>query len=52
MMRSGITEQLQRARTYEEAYHVLWDFSSPAIGPFTAMQWLTDINYSPRAQFR
>jgi alpha-glutamyl/putrescinyl thymine pyrophosphorylase clade 1 len=51
MMSRGITGQLQAARTYEEAYHVLRDFPSPAIGNFAAMQWLTDINYSPVLNF-
>jgi alpha-glutamyl/putrescinyl thymine pyrophosphorylase clade 1 len=45
MMSRDITGRLQAARTYEEAYRVLRDFPSPAIGNFAAMQWLTDINY-------
>jgi hypothetical protein len=51
MMRSGITERLQHARNYWEAYIVFRDFPSPAIGDFAAMQFVTDINYSPVIDF-
>jgi hypothetical protein len=51
MMRSGIADKLQSAKTYEEAYRVFRDFPSPAIGDFTAMQLVTDINYSPILNF-
>jgi hypothetical protein len=50
MMRCG-TEMLQRARTYWDAYLVFRNFPSPAIGPFAAMQLVTDINYSPVIDF-
>jgi alpha-glutamyl/putrescinyl thymine pyrophosphorylase clade 1 len=50
MVRSGITEKLQSADTYEQAYNVLRAFS-PAIGDFTAMQLVTDINYSTVINF-
>jgi hypothetical protein len=51
MMRSAITERLRSARTYWQAYGVLRTFPSPAVGDFTAMQLLTDINYSPVMDF-
>jgi hypothetical protein len=51
LMRSGVTGRLQSAGTYQEAYRVLRDFPSPALGDFTAMQWLTDINYSEVLNF-
>jgi hypothetical protein len=51
MMRSGIAAGLQTALSYEHAYRMLRNFPSPAIGPFAAMQWLTDINYSPVLNF-
>jgi hypothetical protein len=50
MMRSGITAKLQSADSYEQAYNVLRAFP-PAIGDFTAMQLLTDINYSTVINF-
>ena len=51
MMRSSITERLLSPRTYEQAYRVLRTFPSPAMGDFTAMQLLTDINYSDVIDF-
>jgi hypothetical protein len=51
MMGSSITEGLLSAGTYEEAFRVLRTFPSPAMGDFTAMQFLTDINYSPLIHF-
>jgi alpha-glutamyl/putrescinyl thymine pyrophosphorylase clade 1 len=51
MMRSSITEGLLSASTYEQAFRVLRTFPSPAMGDFTAMQLLTDINYSPVLSF-
>jgi hypothetical protein len=51
MMRSGITEKLQSAPSYWAAWATIGRFPSPAIGPFTAMQLVTDINYSPVINF-
>jgi hypothetical protein len=51
MMRSGITEKLRSASSYWQAYSALRTFPSPAMGDFTAMQLLTDINYSTVINF-
>ena len=49
MMSSGVTEKLQAARTYAEAYQVLRTY--PIHGEFIAMQHLTDLNYSEVLEF-
>ena len=49
MMRDGVTEKVLSARTYEQAYQVLWSY--PLHGNFIAMQHLTDLNYSPILNF-
>jgi hypothetical protein len=49
MMRTNVTRKLQGARTYKDAYNVL--FSYPLHGPFNAMQHLTDLNYSDVINF-
>jgi len=49
MMREDITDQLKAAKTYKEAFIVL---RRPGLyGDFTAMQHLTDLNYSPTINF-
>ena len=45
LMSSAVTDKLLAAKTYEQAYLVLRTY--PLLGDFTAMQLLTDINYSP-----
>jgi hypothetical protein len=45
MMRDGVTGKLRAARTYEQAYQVLWSY--PLHGDFIAMQHACDLNYSP-----
>jgi hypothetical protein len=49
LMRSGVTQRLLTAKTYELAYKVLRAY--PLYGDFTAMQHLTDLNYSPVINF-
>jgi hypothetical protein len=49
MMRRGVTDELLSARTYEQACNALR--TPPIIGDFTAMQLVTDINYSPVLDF-
>ncbi len=51
LMKDQMPRRLQMARTYQDAYGMLRNFGSPAIGPFAAMQWLTDLNYSPVINF-
>jgi hypothetical protein len=51
LMENRMATRLQSARTYQQAYGELRNFPSPAIGPFAAMQWLTDINCSPVLNF-
>jgi hypothetical protein len=50
MVRDRVWDRLRAARSYAEAYDVLRGYS-PLFGPFTAMQILTDINYSPALNF-
>jgi 5-hmdU DNA kinase, helical domain len=50
MMRSGVTKQLQAARTYEQAFNVLRVYPLHKKA-FIPMQHLTDINYSPVINF-
>jgi hypothetical protein len=49
MMREDITDRLKAAKTYKEAFNVL---RRPGLyGDFTAMQHLTDLDYSPTINF-
>jgi hypothetical protein len=50
MVRDRVWDRLKAAGSYAEAYDVLRG-CSPLFGPFTAMQILTDINYSPALNF-
>jgi alpha-glutamyl/putrescinyl thymine pyrophosphorylase clade 1 len=49
MMEDGVTEKLQKSRTYREAFDVLKTY--PLHQDFIAMQHLTDINYSDVINF-
>jgi alpha-glutamyl/putrescinyl thymine pyrophosphorylase clade 1 len=50
MVMNRVWDRLKAAQSYKQAYHVLRLYS-PLFGPFTAMQILTDINYSPALNF-
>lgn len=44
LLKDGLAEQLQLARTMEGAYKLL--LAIPSFGPFLAYQFITDLNYS------
>jgi hypothetical protein len=50
MMDDGVTDKLQHAQTYEQAFNVLKKYPLHKEG-FISMQHLTDINYSPVINF-
>jgi hypothetical protein len=49
MMDEGVPEQLQTARSMEEAFQIFR--SQPMLGDFLAYQFITDINYSSLCDF-
>lgn len=49
MMVNGVYGHVLAAPTYRDVYQALLRYEM--VGPFLAMQWLTDINYSPAIAF-